>query len=285
MRSLSDTARFSGNPCPQPGRVYVTKSTSFDADPGRILDAAHLDEAAEGVECVLIKPNLVEAVPPPVTTPVDLVARLVDYLQGVTSAEIIIAEGTGALHYDTWWPFEKLGYMALAEEKGVKLVDLNTETCRKISMPSCRRWPAMFLPEIALDSFIISVPVLKVHTLADVTLTMKNMMGLAPPEHYRQGQSWKKSAFHKGIQEAVADLNRYRSPDFTLLDASVGMAEAHLYGAYCDPPVGIVAAGYDPVAMDAYGATLLEKDWRDIGHIAGVDGELGQASLLDTVLI
>lgn len=271
--------------CPQSGRIYVTKSASFDLDLPRLLDAARLDRAVAHVENILIKPNLVEAVPPPVTTPVELVTLLVDYLQGITDAKIMIGEGTGALHYDTWHPFEELGYMALAEEKGIELVDLNTEACREISIKRCRRWPVMFLPEIALDSFLISVPVLKVHTLAGVTLTMKNMMGLAPPAHYRHGQSWKKSAFHQGIQEAIADLNRYRAPDFTLLDATVGMAEAHLYGLHCRPPVGIVAAGHDPVAMDAYGASLLGRDWRDIGHIAGVNGELGQALPLDRVWI
>ncbi|RWX43869.1 hypothetical protein H206_02363 [Candidatus Electrothrix aarhusensis] len=33
-----------------------------------------------------------------------------------------------------------------------------------------------------------------------------------------------------------------------------------------------------PVAIDSYGAALLGKDWQRIGHIADVDGELGQAA-------
>ncbi|MCI5207535.1 MAG: DUF362 domain-containing protein, partial [Candidatus Electrothrix sp. ATG2] len=86
-----------------------------------------------------------------------------------------------------------------------------------------------------------------------------------------------KAAFHERVHEAVADLNRYRSPDFTVLDATVGMAEAHLWGPPCDPPVNKLVAGFDSVAIDSYGAALLGKDWRKIGHIAGVDGELGQA--------
>ncbi|MCI5139915.1 MAG: DUF362 domain-containing protein, partial [Candidatus Electrothrix sp. AR1] len=133
-------------------------------------------------------------------------------------------------------------------------------------------------PKIATDSFLLSVPVLKAHTLAGVTLTMKNMMGLAPPEHYHQGGGWKKAAFHNRVHEAVADLNRYRSPDFTVLDATIGMAEAHLWGPTCNPPVKKLVAGFDPVAMDSYGAALLGKDWQSIGHIADVDGELGQAA-------
>ncbi|MCI5123924.1 MAG: DUF362 domain-containing protein, partial [Candidatus Electrothrix sp. AR5] len=88
----------------------------------------------------------------------------------------------------------------------------------------------------------------------------------------------KKAAFHNQIHEAVADLNRYRSPDFTILDATVGMPEAHLWGPICDPPVNKLIAGFDPVALDSYGAALLGKDWQHIGHIADMDGELGQAT-------
>ena len=138
----------------------------------------------------------------------------------------------------------------------------------------------MHLPRIALECFLLSVPVLKAHSMAGVTLTMKNMMGLAPPSHYRKDNSWKKSAFHRQIQEAVADLNRYRAPDFTLLDATIGMAKSHLWGPSCNPPINRLAASYDPVSIDAYGTSLLQREWQDIGHIHMVDGELGQAAPL-----
>ena len=138
---------------------------------------------------------------------------------------------------------------------------------------------------IAMECFLLSVPVLKAHSLAGVTLTMKNMMGLVPPSHYREGNSWKKSAFHNQIQKAVADLNRYRTPDFTLLDATIGMAQAHLWGPTCDPPVNRLSASFDPVSIDAHGTNLLKKDWRNINHIKMVDGELGQASPLDIITI
>jgi uncharacterized protein (DUF362 family) len=234
---------------------------------------------------VLVKPNLVESLLPPITTPVALIEALVDYLQSHTTAKIIIGEGTGAMNYNTWHPFNELGYSELAKEKGVDLVDLNEAELIFLKKEECLRWPQMYLPKIVCDSFLLSVPVLKAHSLAGVTLTMKNMMGCVPPSHYRQGNSWKKSAFHNKIQESVADLNRYRKPDFTLLDATVGMPEAHLWGPSCDPPVNILAAGSDPVAMDAYGSGLLGIDWQCIGHIQQVHRELGCAHPLEIIKI
>ncbi len=259
--------------------VWTRRCTEWrQALPG-LLDAAGLPTALRGQERILIKPNLVEDLPPPITTPVGLVAALLAYLrENAPDVEIVIGEGCGSKEDDTWRAFAGQGYVDLARRFGVSLLDLNQERLVSVDNPHCSRWPQMYLPAVVFESFLLSVPVLKAHSLAGVTLTMKNMMGLAPPAHYQQGGHWKKAAFHHRIQEAIFDLNRYRAPDFTLLDATVGMSEAHLWGATCDPPPGLLAAGFDPVAVDAFGTGLLGRDWRKIGHIRLADGVLGTAA-------
>ena len=196
---------------------------------------------------------------------------------------MIVGEGTGARDYDTFYPFRQLGYVEMAERLGIELIDLNVQPLISMQLPNCHRWPEMNLPKIVMQSFLLSVPVLKAHSLASVTLTMKNMMGCAPPSHYQRGGHWKKASFHANIQDAVLDLNRYRTPDFTVLDATVGMQEAHLWGPTCHPPHRKIAAGRDPVAVDAYGAGLLGRKWQQIGHLAGAHGELGIADPLEIV--
>ena len=156
-------------------------------------------------------------------------------------------------------------------------MDLNDAPLVHMQKKNCKRLPEMYLPKIVFESFLISVPVLKAHSLAGATLTMKNMIGLAPPAHYQQGGHWKKASFHQKIQEAVFDLNRYRTPDFTLLDATIGMQEAHLWGPTCNPPPNRLAAAYDPVAIDSYGCRLLGINWNSIGHIAMAHAKLGTA--------
>jgi len=261
--------------------VYITKYSRSYECVEKILDKAALPDLIGETDTVLIKPNLVESLLPPITTPVELIGFLVEYLLEKKSVKLVIGEGTGAINYDTWRPFKELGYIDLAERLGVELIDLNEAELVRLEREDCHRWPAMFLPEIVCNSFLISVPVLKAHTLAGVTLSMKNMMGVVPPSYYRNSGSWKKSAFHERIHEAVADLNRYRSPDFTLLDATVGMPQAHIWGPVCEPPIGILAACSDPVAIDAYGANLLERRWQNIGYIKLVNNELGRAFPLD----
>lgn len=259
--------------------AWIRRFADWRHDVTQLLDAACLAEALENYDRVLIKPNLVEVLLPPITTPADLVAALIEYLQDRSPwVEIIIGEGCGSKEYDTWRPFDELGYVDISRTYGVELIDLNQAELTFKSNPACLRWPQMYLPAIVFESFLISVPVLKAHSLAGVTLTMKNMMGLAPPAHYQQGGHWRKSAFHEGIQEAIFDLNRYRAPDFTLLDATVGMSEAHLWGPTCDPKPNLLVAGFDPVAVDSYATGLLGRDWRQIGHIRMADGVLGSTS-------
>lgn len=260
------------------GTVFSIEYCGWQESLEKLLDASGLIFDLAEQERVLIKPNLVENLKPPITTPVAIINALVTFLQEkLPCLEIIICEGCGSLEYDTSYVFDELGYTTLARKKKVELLDLNAEESVMKKNPNCRRFPEMYLPAILFDSYLLSVPVLKAHSLAGVTLTMKNMMGVAPPKHYHQGGHWKKASFHSGIQEALFDLNRYRTPDFTLLDATVGMAEAHLWGPTCSPPKNKLAVGYDPVAIDSYGCDLLGRDWQSIGHIQMADGVLGSA--------
>lgn len=262
------------------GTVWIGSAGPWASVLPPLLDNAGLIDSLKGHRRVLIKPNLVEALQPPITTPAGLVTTLIDYLlDHLSELQILIGEGTGALDYDTAYCYEQLGYAPLADRQRVELLDLNPSPCRALANPSYARWPELYLPEILFEVFLISVPVLKAHSLSGVTLTMKNMMGCAPPSRYQSG-GWGKSAFHRQIHHAIFDLNRYRSPDFTILDASVGLAKAHLWGPTCVPPVNIIAAGYDPVAIDAYGASLLNRSWREIDHIRMADQVLGVAEHL-----
>jgi uncharacterized protein (DUF362 family) len=268
------------------GVVFVCDFTDWQDSVCRLLDKAGLMAAIGDQRQVLIKPNLVENFKPPITTPVGLIEAIVNYLQDKDKElKIIIGEGSGSRYYDTFHPFRELGYVDMAERCGVELIDLNEAPLRTMRLSQCQRWSEMHLPEIIFESFLLSVPVLKAHSLASVTMTMKNMMGCAPPAHYEKGGHWKKASFHDNIQDAILDLNRYRTPDFTVLDATVGMQKAHLWGPTCNPPHRKLAAAIDPVAIDVYGAGLLDRDWRQIGHLAKAHRELGLAEPLDLVMV
>lgn len=232
------------------------------------LDRINAKERLQGESAILIKPNLVTAAPHPVTTPAQCCEAIIGYLRSFSAAEIIIAEGTGDAHRDTHEIFDLLGYTRLASRYGISLVDLNQEPPVKFTNPDCRFFPEIYLPEIAFTHCIVSVPVLKAHSLAAITGTLKNMMGFAPPRHYGGGYGgWKKAGFHENMQQAIVDLNTYRRPDISLMDASVGLADFHLGGRRCSPPAGKIIAGFDPWMVDQKAAELLGLDWKKIPHL------------------
>ena len=232
------------------------------------LDAVGAAEVLKRQTAVLVKPNLVNASPFPITTPPECVEAVIEYVRSCSQAEIVVGEGCGEMSLETPEIFDRLGYAELARRCGVELVDLNHAALVKLKNDDCPVFKGMYLPAIATSHFLISVPVLKAHSLSEMTGALKNLIGLAPPKHYsgRHG-SWKKAVFHGRMHQSIVDLNRYRTPDLSLVDASVGMADHHLGGAHCDPPLGKLIAGFDPVAVDRRGAELLGLDWRSVGHL------------------
>jgi uncharacterized protein (DUF362 family) len=241
--------------------------TTYQTSVPEILDRLEARAILAQQRAILIKPNLVNSSPHPVTTPVACCEAVVQYVRACApDAELVIAEGCGDSSRSTSEIFRIHGYTDMAKRNGVALIDLNTAPLKKLRDPQCSRFPEIYLPELAFTYYIISVPVLKAHSIAEMTGTLKNMMGFVPPKHY--GGSWKKSAFHRQMQQSLIDLNRYRRPDLSLLDASVGLAEFHLGGAHCSPPPNMLIAGYEPVEVDREAARLLGLKWQHIPHVA-----------------
>jgi uncharacterized protein (DUF362 family) len=248
-------------------KVSVVSFTNYRESVKKAFDEAGAESVLAAQSRILIKPNLVDDIPFPVTTPAECTGVIIDYIRSVSRAEIIIAEGSGG-EKPTTEVFRKLGYVWLSEEKQVRLVDLNEEPVTRLEIPGCKIFREYYIPEIAMEYFIISVPVLKAHSFSKVTLSLKNMMGFAPPSHYQVGGSWKKSFFHRRMHESIIEMNLYRMADLTLLDATVGMPDYHLGGRQCDPPVNMIVASSDALEADKKGAELLGFDWRKIDHLA-----------------
>ncbi len=243
--------------------------TDYESSVASALDQLDVGSILATQSKILVKPNLINASPHPITTSPECVAAVIEYVRAHSKAEIIVGEGCGDAHLETTDVFERLGYTEMAADHNVQLLDLNHADLRTVTNAECEVWPELRLPDVLFTHFVISVPVLKAHSLADVTGALKNMIGALPPAHYAGVfGSWKKAKFHGQMHESIVDLNRHRAADLTVLDASVGMADFHLGGAHCDPPVNKIVAGIDPLAVDRLAAEMLGFDWREIDYLA-----------------
>ncbi len=112
----------------------------------RALDEAGAPSAVPKTGLIILKPNLTNSSPPPVTTPVEFVEAVYLYIRDKTDAEIIIGEGCGS--GKTPAVFRSLGYTRLSRKYGIDLVDFNTADTISLSHPEAVQLKTFYMPRI-----------------------------------------------------------------------------------------------------------------------------------------
>ena len=112
------------------------------------------------------------------------------------------------------------------------------------------------------------MPALKEHSMCGVTVSLKNMVGILPAEHYSGYWTYKKSMIHKDNPDGcISDIIRVVNPDWAIVDATTGMKGSHISGTPIHPPVNLVYGSADPLEADIYGCELLGRNWKDIAYL------------------
>ena len=219
---------------------------------------------------IIIKPNLTNSSPPPVTTNVAAAEAVYNYCQAYTKAEIVIGEGTG--NGKTADVFAALGYTALAQKYRIQLIDFNDAETIMLQNNDALQLKQFHIPAIVREAFVISLPVLKSHSFTATTIAMKNMFGIAPGRFY--AGSWNKSKLHSpSTDKSVVDVCLYKKPELSIVDASVALKGSHLSGR--KKKIGLILASFDPVAVDAIGSELLGHNPKRLEYLRLADGLIG----------
>ncbi|MHC4294250.1 MAG: DUF362 domain-containing protein [Planctomycetota bacterium] len=252
-------------------KVAKVRFSDYESSISRALDTIAAGERLPQKGLIIIKPNLTNADAPPVTTNVAAAEAVYNYCKAHTGAEIAIGEGCGS--GTTQQTFSANGYTELGKRLDIRLIDFNTEKAVTLKRNDTLQLKEFHIPRIALDAFIISLPVLKDHSFTQTTISMKNMFGLAPAPYYKGG--WNKSKLHSpSTHKSVFDVCLYKPPDLCVVDASVALEGMHLAGTHRN--LGIILAGFDPVAVDAIGSELMHHDPGKIEYLTLSDGVLGR---------
>lgn len=251
-------------------KVAKVKFTDYQTSVTRALEAISAGDRLPDNRLIIIKPNLTNADKPPVTTDVRIVEAVYKYCRARSRAEIVVGEGCGS--GTTFATYKANGYTDLADRYGIRLIDFNREKAVTLRREDALQLKEFHIPEILLDAFVISVPVLKDHSFTVTTIAMKNMFGIAPAPFYRG--SWNKSKLHSpSTHRSVFDLCLYKKPDLCVVDATVALVGMHLAGR--KKKLSIILASFDPVAVDAAGSTLLGHNPREIEYLTLADGIIG----------
>jgi len=235
-------------------RVAVVKYPDIRQRTKKALDLIGGIERVVGKgDRVFIKPNLVDGAPFVTGEVVQLETMevLVQESFNAGASEVLIGETpTYKKPTDTIRSYERL-----AERLGARFLDLSEHPYVKVKVEDPVLFDEVKLSKPLLDSDVfIDVPTLKTHCQCGITVAIKNMYGLIPPEDRRYYHAIDR------VEEAIIDLYKARSPDLILVD-----------GTYTTFHIGprpltdfketfrldLTLAGFDPVAVDTVSARLL----------------------------
>jgi uncharacterized protein (DUF362 family) len=256
-----------------------------------------INAVTRGQNSILLKPNLVAPDKRYTTKPevVEAIARLM--LK--SGKEVMIGEGSAAaesfnafgdeqfitkkreiLDGMQQYVFDALGYTELARSLNIPLINLHSGEI--VEVPLTGGFAANSLKihkKLTEVDLVCSVPMMKTHVLATVTLAMKNLVGLYPGTEYYAMRSWLHDRAlekgSKGVAFEVVDINRAVKTGLSVIDATTAMeGNGPTAGTLVD--MGLIIAGTCPLATDMVGATLMGFEINEIpaftlAHKAGME--------------
>jgi uncharacterized protein (DUF362 family) len=232
----------------------------------------------------VLKPNLVEFDPAGViNTHPALIAAAIDAFRHLGAREIIVAEGPGHRR-DNEYLLAASGLYDVLRARQVEYVDLNVDEVRALPTSSrFTRLGRLYLPQTVLDAdLLVSMPKLKTHHWAGITISLKNLFGVIPGAVY----GWPKNVLHwAGIHESIVDIHStIPVPQFAIVDGIVGMeGNGPIQGVA--KPAGVLIFGADLVATDATAARLMNVEPSRVEYLKIADRFLGNVALERIALI
>jgi uncharacterized protein (DUF362 family) len=236
-------------------KVAIVKGTKPVDVTVKALRMIDVDEVLSEEKPILVKPNYIDASHPStgITTDSRVIEGVVKFLKNRGVKNIVIGEGSG--YADTFKAFEVAGVDEVAKRWKVGLVDLNKDELVEVNPPHPLALKRVKIAKTALESTIISVPKLKPHRMTDVTLSIKNMMGVISP----------KGSMHTRLNKNIVDLASVVKPSIAVVDGIVAGEGHETSGNPVE--MNLVIAGTDPVAVDAVGAAVMSITPENVKHL------------------
>lgn len=257
-----------------PSRVAIRRAASYQADLSALIFETLLQfNLPVRGKTVLLKPNFVGSDPLGIinTHPAVVGAARESFLR-LGAQSVVVGDGP-ALERDTEAILESMRLGNYVERLSETFTDLNIDEAYPVLLKSrASVLKELYLPRTVLQAdFVVSMPKLKTHRWAGVTLSLKNMFGIVPGSCY----GWPKNILHwAGITRALLDINSTVRPDCAIVDGIVGM-EGN--GPIQGTPKGcqVLVFGDDPVAVDATCARIMGLMPERIDHLAKAGYLLG----------
>ena len=201
-------------------------------------------------DVVLVKPNVGFGRRPEqaATTNPQVVAAVVKACREAGAKEVLVVD-CPAHPADT--AFSRSGIREAAQQAGAKVILPADNEYANVVLPGFGRWP--LLRPFLRATKLINLPLAKHHSRTHATVGMKNWIGVLGGMRHR---------LHDRLDEAIVALAALMRPTLTIVDATrLLMRDGPSGGNLADvKQQDAVAVSQDPVAVDAWAASLLGAD-------------------------
>ena len=235
-------------------------------------------QITKGINRVMLKPNLVSTQAEATTKPA-VVRTLAEMMQRAGN-EVSIGEGSAAapkfnvvgsevfrtrkreiLDPMQQYVFEQLGYAELARSLHIPLVNLHSGELVEVAVPGGFVFDKLTLHQsLTQVDLLCSVPMMKTHQLATVTLGMKNLIGAFPGTVYQSVRGHMHDLASKveptGASAVVVDMVRANKLGLVVVDGSMAM-EGNGPSSGQTFKMNVIVAGTNPLATDMVAANLM----------------------------
>jgi uncharacterized protein (DUF362 family) len=230
-------------------------------------------------QIVVVKPNIGWDVSPERagnTNPL-LVNRIIKHCFDAGAKSVYVFDHT----CDNWRKtYSNSGIERAVKDAGGKIVSGESESYyQDVKINYGKRLKKAKVHELILESDVfINVPVLKNHSSTDLTIGMKNLMGVV----------WDRGYWHQNdLHQCIADFAAFRKPDLTVVDAYNVMKRNGPRGVSKEDLVTMksLLVSTDVVAADAAAAKLFGRNPSDIDYIKMADAMKVGSMQLDSLSI
>jgi uncharacterized protein (DUF362 family) len=261
----------------RPAPVFIARNQRYTGPLAQTIREGLLSVGFEPARVrgrrVLLKPNLVEPsrdAPHVVTHPAVVLAAVEVFR--AWGADVAVGEAPGHVR-DTEQALVESGLGEALRSDRVEFIDLNYAEVQRV--PNRGRLSELkefqFPTAVATADLIVSMPKLKSHHWVGITASMKNLYGTLPGLAY----GWPKNVLHfAGIPQTVVDINASLPERIAIVDGILCMeGDGPIMGT--PKPMGILAVGTNPTALDATLARIIGLDPTRVPYLDLAAGRLG----------
>ena len=211
-------------------------------------------------ERVAIKPNCAWDRSPEqaANTNPELIGELVRQCLSAGASKVTVLDSSC---HDPGRTFTRSGIEAAARDAGGAVANQRNAGTVRLDLGGITLGVWEVLKPIAEADRVINVPIVKHHSLSRATLGMKNWFGALVG---------RRSSLHQRIVQVCAELGAAFRPTLTVIDATRILTSGGPTGGSLAlvKPVDCIAVATDPVAAEAWGASLLDLGPDQLPHIA-----------------